>query len=213
MSLKLYFLRHGQTPFSRDNAFCGSGLDPDMTEDGYAMAQNFADAYNKTKWTSVYCSPLLRTRMTAKPLCDSIGLSPEIRDDLKEISYGKWEGQSVETVSREYHDDYIKWTADPAFNPPTDGEMAIAIHQRSLRVIEEIRGKVDSGNVLIVSHKATIRIMLCGLLGIDVGRFRFRIACPVSSVSVVEFSPQGPLLKALGDRTHLDERLRNLQGT
>ena len=81
------------------------------------------------------------------------------------------------------------------------------------QVIEEIKHCYSSGNVLIVSHKATIRIMLCSLLGIDVGRFRFRLGCPVGSVSIVEFSSHGPLLKALADRIHLDERLRNLPGT
>ena len=36
---------------------------------------------------------------------------------------------------------------------------------------------------------------------------------PVGSVSVVEFGSHGPLVKALADRSHLDERLRNLPGT
>jgi broad specificity phosphatase PhoE len=80
-------------------------------------------------------------------------------------------------------------------------------------VVEEIKERYTDGNVLIVSHKATIRITLCSLLGIDVGRFRFRLGCPVGSVSVVEFGSHGPLLKVLSDRTHQSERLRNLPGT
>ena len=65
----------------------------------------------------------------------------------------------------------------------------------------------------MVSHKATIRIILCSLLGIDVGRFRYRLVCPVGSVSNVEFTPDGPMLKALADRSHLTEGLRSLRGT
>ena len=38
MSLKLTFLRHGQTSSSRDNVFCGSGLNPDLTDEGAQMA-------------------------------------------------------------------------------------------------------------------------------------------------------------------------------
>ncbi len=67
--------------------------------------------------------------------------------------------------------------------------------------------------MLIVSHKATIRTILCSLLGIDVGRFRYRLVCPVSSVSVVEFTSQGPLLHRLADRSHLTESLKSLPGT
>ncbi len=68
----------------------------------------------------------------------------------------------------------------------TDGERAIDIARRSSEVIEEIEKTYQNGNVLIVSHKATIRIMLCSLLGIDVGRYRDRIDMPVAAVSIVE---------------------------
>jgi probable phosphoglycerate mutase len=212
MSLTLYFLRHGQTASSRANAFCGS-IDPPLTEDGQAMAVAFGAAYKNKPWAAVYCSPLQRTQATARPLCEAIGIQPMIREGLREINYGKWEGQTVETVSSDFHDDYLRWTADPAWYPPTGGEPAVAIAHRVLAVIEEIQGRHKDGNVLIVSHKATIRIALCSLLGIDVGRFRYRIGCPVSSVSVVEFGSHGPLVKVMADRTHLDERLRNLPGT
>jgi probable phosphoglycerate mutase len=213
LSLTLHLLRHGQTPFSRDNVFCGAGLDPELTSDGTAMANAFAAAYKATSWSAVYASPLRRTVATARPLCDALGLKMELRDDLKEIHYGKWEGKTVEVVDREHHDDYIRWSADPAWNAPTGGEPAVAIARRTMQVIEEIKQRVSDGNVLIVSHKATIRIILCGLLGIDVGRFRYRLACPVGSVSVVQFSSEGPLIQALADRTHLDEKLRLLRGT
>ncbi|GAB1540496.1 histidine phosphatase family protein [Scytonema sp. NUACC21] len=192
--------------------FCGS-IDPDLTPDGLEMAKAFAVAYKSTPWTAIFSSPMKRTVATAKPLCDAIGMNPELRDGLKEINYGKWEGKSPETVSTEFHDDYIRWLADPAWYAPTGGEMAVAIASRSTQVIEEIKQCYSDGNVLIVSHKATIRIILCGLLGIDVGRFRFRLGCPVGSVSIVQFGSHGPLLKALADRTHLDERLRHLPGT
>jgi broad specificity phosphatase PhoE len=213
LSLNLHLLRHGQTPFSRDNMFCGAGLDPELTSEGTAMAEAFAAHYRSSPWAAVYASPLRRTISTARPLCDAIGLKMELRDDLKEIQYGRWEGQTTESVNRDFHDDYIRWTADPAWNAPTGGEPAVAIARRTYSVIEEIKQRFTDGNVLLVSHKATIRIILCSLLGIDVGRFRYRFACPVGSVSVIEFTSEGPLLEVLADRTHLDSKLRSLKGT
>ncbi|HEX3797962.1 MAG TPA: histidine phosphatase family protein [Verrucomicrobiae bacterium] len=213
MSLKLYFLRHGQTAFSRDNAFCGAGLNPELTADGQAMAECFGKAYQSLPWAAVYASPLKRTIATAKPLCDAIGAQMELREDLMEIRYGKWEGKSIPEVTQEFHDDYIRWSADPAWNGPTEGEQAVVIARRALQVVEEIRQKFTTGNVLVVSHKATIRIILSSLLGIDVGRFRYRLACPVGSVSQVEFTHEGPLLHTLADRAHLDARLRSSRGT
>lgn len=227
-NLSIYFLRHGQTAFSRDNAFCGAGLNPPLTEDGQAMARCFAAQYATTAWQAIFCSPLQRAQQTAQPLCDRLGLPLQTRDGLKEIAYGAWEGKSVDEVTRDYHDDYLRWTADPAWNAPTsgerengeaengeseNGESAVVIARRVQQVIEEIRATHRAGNVLVVSHKATIRIVLCALLGVDVGRFRFRFDCPTASLSIVEFQEHGPMLRSLADRRHLDERLIALLGT
>jgi broad specificity phosphatase PhoE len=213
MSLLLYFLRHGQTVLSQGDYFCGSGLDPELTAEGLQMAQAFASAYRSTSWRAIYCSSLRRAIATAEPLCANLGTKMEVRADLNEIGYGKWEGQTKDSVAVAYHDDFVSWLADPAWHAPTGGELAITIARRSLRVIDEITQQFTEGNVLVVSHKATIRIILCSLLGIDVGRFRYRLACPVGSVSVVEFSSEGPLLHSLADQSHLTESLRSLPGT
>ena len=213
MSVTLYFLRHGQTALSREDVFCGSGLDPELTSEGMEMAQAFAKAYRETEWRAVYSSSLRRSITTAQPLCDALGINLQVCAELNEIAYGRWEGLTKEHVSKEYQDEYISWLADPAWHAPTDGEPAVAIAQRGLQVNEQIQNQFTSGHVLIVSHKATIRIILCSLLGIDVGLFRYRLACPVGSVSIVEFTSNGPMLKALADRSHLSEELRSLRGT
>jgi probable phosphoglycerate mutase len=213
MTLTLYLLRHGQTELSRDDTFCGSGLDPELTSDGQRMADAFANAYSTIPWEAVYTSNLRRTITTGQPLCERIGMVSNARAELNEISYGQWEGLTKPTVEEKFHDDYIKWLADPAWHAPTGGELAVAIARRGMRLIEEIKEHCSGGNVLIVSHKATIRIVLCALLGVDVGRFRYRFVCPTGSVSVVEFSAEGPLLHALGDRSHFTDELKTLPGT
>jgi len=213
MALHIYFLRHGQTALSREDIFCGSGLDPELTPDGLAMAQAFSAAYLKNSWKAIYASSLRRAIVTAQPLCEALAMEMQVRPGLNEIGYGKWEGLTKEEVSQRHHDDYVSWLADPAWYAPTGGELAVVIAQRGLQVLEEIKQRFSDGNVLVVSHKATIRIILCSLLGIEVGRFRYRLACPVGSISIVEFTPQGPLLQSLADRSHLSEALRSLPGT
>ena len=66
MGLKIHLLRHGQTSFSRANAFCGAGTDAELTPVGLEMAQEFAGAYKSVPWAAVYCSPLKRAVATAK---------------------------------------------------------------------------------------------------------------------------------------------------
>ena len=211
--LRLFLLRHGQTAMSRANVFCGRRLDPELTTEGVAMAESFAAAYGSTSWRAIYASPLARAGATAAPLARAVGLEVERRDGLAELDYGAWDGMTAEAVSRDHHVEYERWTADPAWNPPTGGETAVALAQRMTRVIEEIDAAHDDGNVLVVSHKASIRVALCALLGVDVGRFRYRFGCPVGSVSIVEFGAHGPLAATVADRSHLDARLRALEGT
>lgn len=212
MALTLYMIRHGETEYSRTGGFCGS-LDPELTAEGLQMAEAFGAAYSKLDWTAAYVSPMKRTIATAKPLCDAVGIEMQLRDGLREIEYGEWEGKTQDYVKENDSETYIHWMTEPAWNAPPGGETAVQIASRSELVISEITAKHESGNVLVVSHKATLRIILCGLLGIDLGRYRDRIDMPAASVSVVLFGKYGPLLKRLGDRSFMDEKLRSLPGT
>jgi broad specificity phosphatase PhoE len=131
------------------------------------MARAFAEAHRSIVWTAAYVSPMKRTIATAKPLCDALGLEMRLRDGLKEIRYGKWEDKSLDFVKEHYWDEYIRWLAEPAWNLPNGGETSVEISSRAPLMIAEIQEKHASGNVLVVSHKATIRIILCSLLGND----------------------------------------------
>lgn len=212
MSLSIYFLRHGETTSSATGGYCGV-LDLDLTPEGYQMAEDFAQAYKHISWQGIFSSPLTRTIATATPLAKAIGMGIQQRSGLREIAYGNWEGKTPQQVNAEYHDEYVSWLADPGWNSPTGGEKGIDIARRSNEVLEEIEHNYPTGNVLVVSHKATIRIMICSLLGIDIGRYRDRVSMPVASVSIVSFTERGPRLDVLCDRTHLRPELLARKGS
>jgi broad specificity phosphatase PhoE len=213
MALRLFLLRHGQTALSRANMFCGRRLNPPLTAEGLAMAQAFGQTYRDMEWRGIYSSPLTRAVATATPLAEAVGLPIQERAELAELDYGQWDGMTADEVARRFQIEYVRWTADPAWNPPTGGETAVQLAQRMTTAIGEIDATHDDGNVLVVSHKASIRVALCALLGVDVGRFRYRFGCPVGAVSIVQFGDHGPLAEAVADRSHLDARLRALEGT
>lgn len=212
MAVQVYFLRHGETSYSRTGGFCGF-TDAELTPEGELMAEDFASKYAALPWEGIYCSPLQRTVATATPLAGRIGLKLALRDGLKEINYGQWEKRSHAEVKEQYQEDYSKWLAEPAWNAPTGGETAFQIAERSTAVIQEILSRHASGNVLVVSHKATIRIILCTLLGMELGRYRDRINVLTASVSMLKFDSHGPMLEILGDRSHLRAELRGRPGT
>ncbi len=212
MSLRLYLLRHGETPYSRSGSFCGA-LDPDLTPEGQQMAEAFAAAYAGIPWRALYVSPMRRTLATLRPLAEKTGLEMQIREGLREIHYGEWEGKTHAEAREAYPEIYWRWMTEPAWNAPPGGETAVQIANRALPVVAEIEAQWSDGNVLIVSHKATLRILLCSLLGIDLGRYRDRIEVLAASVSVVKFDRYGPLLESLGERSYLPPELRERAGT
>jgi broad specificity phosphatase PhoE len=212
MPLDLYFLRHGETESSRTGTYCGSD-DPELTAEGTEMAAAFAAKYKHLSWQAVFCSPMRRTQATARPFCEAVGIEPQLRDGLKEMYFGDWEGQTNAYVREHLAVDYIQWLTEPAWNPPTGGETGTQVATRASSVISEIQANYTDGNVLVVSHKTTIRVILCTLLGIDLGRYRDRIFLPVASVSLIRFDNHGPMLVKHGDRSHLPEELDSRPGT
>jgi broad specificity phosphatase PhoE len=211
-TLNLYFLRHGETAYSQTGGFCGF-TDAELTSEGKQMAQQFADAYKHIEFEGVYCSSLKRCIETARPLASAQGKEIEHRDGLKEINYGTWEGLTHDFVKEQFADDYEKWIAEPGWNAPTGGETAFQIAGRSMNVIGEILFTHLSGNVLVVSHKATIRIIICCLLGIELGRYRDRVSALAGSLSVIKMGKHGPLLELLNDRSYMSQDLRSRTGT
>ncbi|MEA5417821.1 histidine phosphatase family protein [Spirulina sp. CCNP1310] len=206
MSLTLYFLCHGDTIYSREGRYCGA-LNPELTPEGQEVANAFVLAYQSIRWESIYVSPTKCTLATAKPFADAVAVQMQLRGGLQEMNFGVWEDHCEEWVKEHHLKNYLNWINDPAWYAPKKGERAVEVASRSMLVLSEIREKYPEGNVLVVSHQMTTQIMLCSLLGIDLGRYRDRIEILAGSVSQVKFGIHGPLLQKLGDRAYLGSEL------
>jgi probable phosphoglycerate mutase len=201
--LTLHLVRHGDTPQAADGSFAGD-IDPPLTDRGLAQAEAVGRLAAKMSLAAVYVSPKLRARQTAEPILRASGLEAVIDDGLREIAYGAWEGRHESDIKAEEPEAFAAWVQDPALVSPPGGESAFAIAARALPVLLRARREHPTGNVLFVSHKATIRVMVCALLGVPLGRFRDRIACPTASLTTFEFGERGGMLTRLGDVHHLE---------
>jgi probable phosphoglycerate mutase len=204
--LSLYLLRHGETDFSREDRFCGR-IDAPLTDIGKEMAWCFAEMYGELDWRAIYTSTRQRAISTAEPLATRISLTPQQEPGLDEMDYGEWQGRWKGEVAATDRQRYQSWREDPTMGAP-GGESVFEVHARASRVVDEIRARYDDGNVLVVSHKTTLRVLVCGLLGVDLRLHRDRIAQPVCGLSIIEILPEGPALRALADVTHLPSWLR-----
>jgi probable phosphoglycerate mutase len=210
--LELFLIRHGQTDFSRENRFCGS-IDPPLNEVGLRMADAFGAAYADRTWDAIYTSPSQRAQRTAAALAGRVGVTPIVDEGLREISYGEWETLRHEDAKARWPEAYAYWAADTASRSTPGGETAFQVAARAALVLERIKREHPEGRVLVASHKATIRILVCALLGLDVRLFRDRIGQPVAAVAKFEIKKSGPMLSLLGDVAHLPPDLRDIEGT
>ena len=194
----VHFIRHGDTEASGDGVFCGD-LDLPLAPSGVVQAAALAGVLAKKKLDAIYASPKLRVRTTAEPTCRALGLGAHIEDGLREIGYGLWEGRHESEVKADDPEAFSAWTGDPGTRSPPGGESGFTIAARAMPVVATIAAKHAAGEVLVFSHKATIRIIACVLLGISVSRFRDRIGCPTASITTFTFGAGGPLLVRLGE--------------
>ena len=192
---------------------CGRGSDPPLTAGGLAMAASCARAFAGRPWTAIHSSPQRRARQTVEPIAAALGLPVDFDEAWAEIDYGLWEGLSASELERREPEAYRRWLDNPAFHPPPGGETAYQVSRRAVGALELLRGAKGEGEVLVVTHKATIRILLSTLLGLDLARYRDRLACPVCALATVELTARGPLLHLHGDRSHLDGDQRARPGS
>jgi probable phosphoglycerate mutase len=200
--LTLHLVRHGDTMQAAEGYFAGD-IDPPLTDRGRAQAEAVARVAARLDLAAVYVSPKLRARQTAEPILRACKLEPVVEDGLREIAYGAWEGRKESEIKASDPDMFAAWTQDPALVSPPGGESAFAIAARALPCLVRARREHPGGRVLFVSHKATIRIMVCALLGVPLGRFRDRVACPTASLTTFDFGERGAMLTRLGDVGHL----------
>jgi probable phosphoglycerate mutase len=199
---RLYLVRHGSTPLTAEDRFSGAegAL---LSDEGRDQARRLAERLAGEALQAVYCSPLSRTLETAEILARPHRLTPIHRDGLREIGHGRWEGLRRREVEERYPEEYAMWEADPFTFAPQDGESGLAVLARSLPVIREIVVAHQGGRVLVVSHKATLRLLISSLLGFDARGFRDRLDQSPACLNVVDFKdPVRARLTLFNDTSH-----------
>jgi probable phosphoglycerate mutase len=195
----IHFIRHGDTAASGEGMFSGD-LDPPLAPSGVVQAEKLAaKVVSLGPLHAIYVSNKLRARTTAEPTARATGLTPRVEEGLREIAYGTWDGRLESEIRASEPEAYELWTGDPGTHGPPAGESGLVIAARAMPIVARILTEHKDQTVAVFSHKATIRILTCVLLGIEVSRFRDRVACPTASITTFGFGPRGPMIHRLGE--------------
>ena len=199
---RIFLVRHGATVLSAEDRFAGS-TDVELSDDGRAQATRLAERLAGEKLSAVYASPMGRTRETAAILAASHQVEVRTREALREIDHGRWEQMTRAEVEARYHDEYAAWEADPFTFAPQGGESGIAVMARALPALREIVIAHAGEKVLVVSHKATIRLLIASVLGFDARGYRDRLDQSPCSLNILDFrDPVRARLTLFNDVSH-----------
>jgi probable phosphoglycerate mutase len=202
MTTRLYLVRHGATPLTAEDKFSGAA-NVFLSDQGRLQAEHLAQRLKDDDLNAIYASPLDRTMETANIIAKHHSISPIVRDGLREISHGHWEGLSRREVAEGYPEEYEAWESDPFTFAPKDGESGISVLARALPVIRDIVVSHKDGNVLVVSHKATLRLIISSLLGFDARGFRDRLDQAPACLNILDFKdPSRARLMLFNDISH-----------
>ena len=108
------------TQASQTGGYCGVS-DVALTPAGHQMAADFRRGLPVVTVGSGLLQPSGPQPGHRQALVRRVGLEMQPRDGLREIAYGQREGKTPEEVNREFHDEYVRWLADPGWNGPTGG--------------------------------------------------------------------------------------------
>ena len=208
MTTRLYLVRHGATQLTAEGRFSGS-IGVELSDEGRWQAKQLGERLRGEGITASYCSPLSRSADTAQIIAGECGLTPVHRDGLREISHGHWEGLTRREVEDQFPDEYAAWEEDPFTYAPTGGESGVSVLARALPAIRTIVTAHTGERIVVVSHKATLRLLISSLLGFDARGYRDRLDQAPACLNVLDFrDPVRARLMLFNDTSHYRNRPR-----
>ncbi|WP_062206397.1 bifunctional RNase H/acid phosphatase [Streptomyces sp. NBRC 109706] len=205
----LLLLRHGETPFTAEKRFSGSGgPDPELTDIGHAQAASAAGALVGAGIGAVVSSPLRRCRQTAEAVAGRLGLDVRIEEGLRETDFGSWEGLTFEEIRRRHPAELTAWLSDADATPVGGGESFAAVARRVAVARDKTLARYPGRTVLAVTHVTPVKTLIRLALGAPPSAM-FRMELSPAALSEVGYYPDGnATVRRFNDTAHLGRPAR-----
>jgi probable phosphoglycerate mutase len=186
MKTRVFLVRHGATVLSAEDRFAGA-TNVELSDEGRRQAEALSRRLAGQPIAAFYASPLDRTMETARILATPHRKAVDPEAGFLEINHGVWEGLTRQEAETQFGDMYVKWEEDPYNFAPEGGETGLAVAARAMPALLRAVGGHAGGMICVVSHKATIRLLLGAILGFDPRRYRDHLDLNPASLTVLDF--------------------------
>jgi len=202
MTTRVYLVRHGATELTDEDRFAGA-IDVKLSDEGRDQARRLGLRLEGEPISAAYASPMVRTMDTAGLIVASHGLPITPVDGIREIAHGRWERKTRAEVEAEFPEEYARYETDPFSFAPTGGESGLQVTARALPALLTIVAKHVDQRILVVSHKATIRLLVSSLIGVDPRKYRDRLDQSPCALNILDFKDVTcPRLTLFNDTSH-----------
>lgn len=162
---KILLLRHGELYTGAQKIYVGQ-TDVSLSAKGVKQAMAWADVLADLKLARIVSSDLSRCAVTAGIIAAKQGLTVELDQAWREISFGKWDGRNWDDVKREYPAEVAARHTDFINARPCGGENFLDLQNRIIPAFEHLLAHNTPGTVLIVAHAGVNRTLLAALMGL-----------------------------------------------
>lgn len=196
----LLLVRHGQTDWNRLGRYQGQ-QDSTLNDTGRQQAALLAAALAATSIDATHCSDLSRAHETARIVLAGRDVPLHVSPAWREIALGVWEGLYIHEVRERWPDQYQAWQDAPHSVSIEGGETLEQVRLRAVSALDQLLADNVGKTLLLVSHNAVIRVLLCDVLGLPLTEIN-RVRSSSTGISIVRFSPQ-PSLVLMNSVSHL----------
>jgi broad specificity phosphatase PhoE len=150
---KYFLLRHGQTPYQRDEDKKGI-LYPypenppiEITEEGKKQIEEAARILKNKKIDLIFSSDFFRTQQSAGIVSKKLGLEVNLDKRLRDLNIGEFHGGP-----KENYQNYFSEKKEKFIKRPPNGENWNDVKERLLDFLNDVEKKYQGNNILIISH-------------------------------------------------------------
>jgi probable phosphoglycerate mutase len=200
---ELLLVRHGAQAF-RDNIPLGEAVDAPLSDLGWKQARALGERLAKARIGAVYTSPLRRAYDTAVEVAKHHGLTPIVREDLREIDLWQRAPQDKGLLDLFSRDELVAIYREVARARRHDAwpyvEDVDAFRKRVVAAIDRIAEEGVGQRVVVVCHGGVINTYLSHLFG---SQFDHLVAVHHTSITVVRAADTRRAVLTINDYSHV----------
>ncbi len=161
-------------------------FDVSLSDKGLEQSRQIAQSLEKHPIRAVYSSDLQRTVHGARLIAEPHGLEPVACPELRELSFGQWEGMSLAELNEKFPGEMEKRVKQTEAFRADGGESFQDLYKRVVPKFLERVAQHASDSIAFMCHGGVNRIILAHLLGLPIANL-FRISQSFAAVNIIQF--------------------------